>query len=97
MNIFEKLILINSVIIILSYIYIHVEAKKKYPNVNLMKLNLCIIIVSSCVMTVGIIGDCFYNPKPLDEQYHEKLENIENAEKDLQKFLIEYPQFKEEK
>jgi len=97
MNIFEKLILINSVIIILSYIYIHVEAKKKHPNVNLMKLNLYIILASSCVMIVGVIGDCFYNPKSLDEQYNEKLKNIENAEKDLQKFLTEHPQFKEEK
>ena len=48
-------------------------------------------------MMVGTIGDCFYNPKSLDEQYNEKLKNIENAEKDLQKFLTEHPQFKEEK
>ena len=97
MNIFEILILFSSIIIILSYIYIHVEAKKKHPNVNFMKLNLCIILVASCIMTIGIIGDCFYNPKSLDEQYNEKLKNIENAEKDLQKFLTEHPQFKEEK
>ena len=97
MNIFKELLLISSIIIFLSYIFIHMEAQRNTPQFNIIKLNICIFIVSLCVMMVGTIGECFYNPKSLDEQYNEKLKNIENAEKDLQKFLIEYPQFKEEK
>ena len=41
-----------------------------------------------------IIGS--YIPKPLDEQYNEKIKAFEKASNDLEKFLIEHPEFKTE-
>ena len=37
-----------------------------------------------------------YIPKPLNEQYEEKIEDVRKANDNLQKFLIEHPEFKTE-
>ena len=48
MNIFKELVLISSVIIILSYIFIHMEAQRNTPQFNIIKLNIYIYCVFMC-------------------------------------------------
>ena len=40
---------------------------------------------------IAIIGNEYF--KPLPEEYQEKIKAIEDAQKDLQKFLIDHPEF----
>lgn len=40
---------------------------------------------------IAIIGNNFF--KPLPEEYQEKIKAVEDAQKNLQKFLIDHPEF----
>lgn len=93
MNIFEKLKLISLIGTVLSSIVVYIVFTK-HSSFRIAIIAFCSFIIFSCIALMCVIRDAFF--KSLDEQYYEKLENIENAEKDLQKFLIEHPQFKEE-
>lgn len=93
MNIFEKLRLIGLIGTILSSIVVYIVFTKR-NSFRIAIIAFCSFIIFSCIALMCVIRDTFF--KSLDEQYYEKLENIENAEKDLQKFLIEHPQFKKE-
>lgn len=93
MNIFEKLRVIGLIGTVLSSIVVYIVFTK-HSSFRIEIIAFCSFIIFSCIAVMCVIKDAFF--KPLDEQYYEKLENIENAEKDLQKFLIEHHQFKEE-
>ena len=56
-----------------------------------------IFIILSTIYVVGLIGHMVLEnkPKPLNKQYEEKIQAIDTAEKELQKFLIKHPEFKE--
>lgn len=58
--------------------------------------NVCLIIalVFTCLVLVCPITAMFL-PTPPEKQYQHLLRNISEAEKDLQKFLIDHPEFKE--
>ena len=92
MNIFEKLRLIGLIGTVLSSIVVYIVFTKR-SSFRITIIAFCSFIIFSDIALMSVIRDAFF--KSLDEQYYEKLENIENAEKDLQKFLIEHPQFKE--
>lgn len=54
-----------------------------------------IMIVFMCLFAVFCISAIIRNNffKPLSEEYQEKIKAIEDAQKDLQKFLIDHPEF----
>lgn len=56
-----------------------------------------ITIVFVCLFAVFYISAIIRNNffKPLPEEYQEKIKAIEDAQKDLQKFLIDHPEFRE--
>lgn len=92
MNIFEKLKVIGLIGTVLSSIVVYIVFTKR-SSFRIAIIAFCSFIIFTDIALMCVIRDAFF--KSLDEQYYEKLENIENAEKDLQKFLIEHPQFKE--
>lgn len=57
-----------------------------------------VVFYLACALTIlgGATG--FYSAlfmQPLDKQYEQKVNAITEAEKELQKFLIDHPEFKE--
>lgn len=59
---------------------------------------LAVVAAISIILFIGgFVGAIILRlkPQPLDEQYQEKISAIETAEKELQKFLIDHPEFKE--
>ena len=54
-------------------------------------ITIVFITLWGVVSIIAIIGNEFF--KPLPEEYQEKIKAIEDAQKDLQKFLIDHPEF----
>lgn len=55
------------------------------------------IALTFTVVGAGLwLGGAFI-PEPLEKQYEQKVNAITEAEKELQKFLIDHPEFKESK
>ena len=51
--------------------------------------------IAFCLIISVIFAVIWEGTTPSEILYNEKLEAVKRAEKDLQKFLIEYPQFKQ--
>lgn len=89
MNLFQVLFLIGLGCLVVSGIfYLIYKITNKY---SIGCIAIVFTILWGVLLIMAIIGNEFF--KPLSEEYQEKIKAIEDAQKDLQKFLIDHPEF----
>ena len=83
-------------LIIVCFVSLAVATHYDLKNYSEKSGNFSIIGIVSFFLTLIclIIGSLI--PEPLNEQYSEKVNAFEKASNDLEKFLIEHPEFKVE-
>ena len=89
LNIYTLLIIIGLIIIILLYIVLF------NGNDNLLIIGSILGLLFLSVGMIGIMKESKkYNNENYDKEYQQLLYNIDVAEKELQKFYIDHPEYK---
>lgn len=91
MNLFQVLFIIGLGCLVASGIFYLIYKITDEDSIGCITIVFTILYV--VLFIIVIIGNEYF--KPLPEEYQEKIKAIEDAQKDLQKFLIDHPEFRE--